>query len=464
MGLGPLPKPTRGHGVTAFLDRHGRVVVALLGAIVLLGFALRANRALNPVKDEGVDAKAYFQLSKSLYEDHRYGTERMNNPNDWSPGAPLLYAGVYYVTGGVHDGAARMLVALLGAASIVVVYFLARRLASVPRRRTPARAPPEGGERDSIVAAAGLLAALGVAVYPPFIHDTGRLLSEPPALLTLPAALLAFLWAADHNTRGAWVWAPAGLLFGLTALLRPEYLVLGAAFVVFALVLEARPRGWSAGLASAGVLLAAFVLPILPWTIRNVVVLDRVVPISTGGGKALFVGTFLPGDGDYFRTKQVLAERYLHRQVSREDLGKIDPVPLFDRVAARYPGLSRDAALGKAGRKNLEDALSDDPLSYGGMLARKVWRMWRIGWVSMSGPVGFVWQRGLELFALVALVLLALRRRWEWFVSALPLGLITAVAAVTLAAPRRNETLMPLVIALAACGAVWLYELARDRP
>ena len=92
---------------------------------------------------------------------------------------------------------------------------------------------------------------------------------------------------------------------------RPEYLLVGAAFVVLAAIREWQRRGWRLGLAGAAVLLVALVLPILPWTIRNVVVLDRVVPISTGGGKALYVGTYLPADGEYQRVKAILAERYL---------------------------------------------------------------------------------------------------------------------------------------------------------
>ena len=128
-----------------------------------------------------------------------------------------------------------------------------------------------------------------------------------------------------------------GLLFGLTAMFRPEYLLVGAAFVVLAAPQRGRPRGWRLGLAGAAVLLVALVLPILPWTVRNVVVLDRVVPISTGGGKALYVGTYLPADGEYQRVKAILAERYLGRDLEpgSEALDEVDPTPLFDEVARK---------------------------------------------------------------------------------------------------------------------------------
>ena len=101
----------------------------------------------------------------------------------------------------------------------------------------------------------------------------------------------------------------------------------------------------------------------VPWTVRNYVVLDRFVPLSTGGGKALYVGTYLPADGDYQRVKAILAERYLHRDLEPGSaaLDRVDPMPLFDRVAARYPDLPRDTALGKIGKQNFSQLLRRRP-------------------------------------------------------------------------------------------------------
>ena len=154
------------------------------------------------------------------------------------------------------------------------------------------------------------MAAFAVAVYPPFIHSTGELMSEPPAILTLPAAVLAFLWASERERLRAWLLP--GFLFGLTAMFRPEYLLVAAAFVVLAASgsggRAAGARAWPA----RRLLVAALLLPIVPWTIRNADVLGRLVPISTGSGKALYVGTYLPADGEYQRVKAILYERYEH--------------------------------------------------------------------------------------------------------------------------------------------------------
>jgi 4-amino-4-deoxy-L-arabinose transferase-like glycosyltransferase len=414
-------------------QRHGRRTLIVLAAILVLGFGLRAYRVVEPLPTPGDDAHAYYALSKSLYTEGSFGGRAFHDSSDWSPGAPLLYAASFYATGGAREGTARIVELLLGLAAIVVAYLLGRRIACRP---------------------AGLLAAFAVAVYPPFIHSTGALYSEPPAILTLPAAVLAFLWAGEQERLRAWLLP--GLLFGLTALIRPEYLLVGAAFAVLALIRVGRERGWRPGLAGAALLVAALLLPIVPWTIRNEIALHRTVPISTGGGKALYVGTFLPADGEYQRVKAILARRYLHRNLDphSEALEKVNPTPLFNRVAERYPDLPRDSALGKIGKQNFSHYFGANPVEYAAMTVRKTWRMWSAGiGEAMESAAGRVIQTLVALLALAGLGVLAWRRWWwELIAMAMPLVLVTAVGAASLAAPRRNEVLMTLIFPLAAAA------------
>jgi len=420
------------HRIRALPQRHGRKTLIALALIAVLGLGARAYVVVNPVANPADDSHAYYALAKALYEEGSFGGPEFRDPSDWSPGAPLLYAASFYASGGAREGTARIVEALLGVVAILVVFLLGERLGGRP---------------------AGLLAAFAVAVYPPFIHSTGELMSEPPAILTLPAAVLAFLWASEQERLRAWLLP--GLLFGLTAMFRPEYLFVGAAFVVLAAIRVGRARGWRPGLAGAGLLVLALLLPIVPWTIRNVDVLGRVVPISTGSGKALYVGTFLPADGEYQRVKALLVKRYQGRDLAPDSaaLDAVNPTPLFDRVAeTRYPDLPRDSALGKVGKENLSKYVGEDPLGYLGMTARKVGRMWSSGvGAAMSSGLGRALQILLVALGLAGAVLLALRRSWwELVVLATPIVLVTAIGAATLAAPRRNEVLMTLVFPLAA--------------
>jgi 4-amino-4-deoxy-L-arabinose transferase-like glycosyltransferase len=456
-----------GDRILAPWRRQGRLTLTLLAAILLLGLGLRAYRVVEPLATPGDDSHAYYALSKALYTEGSYGGPSFHDSSDWSPGAPLLYATSFYATGGAREGTARIVEALLGAAAILVVFFLADRLAGPT---------------------AGLLAALAVAVYPPFIHSTGELMSEPAAILTLPAAVLAFLWASEvgpsvsragpvagtgspssqaaggdpapHATR-AWRWLVTGLLFGATALIRPEYLLVGVAFVGLGGIRVVRQHGWCAGAITSVLLIAGLSIPVVPWTVRNAVVLGRLVPISTGSGKALYVGTYLPADGDYQRVKALLAERYLHRSLAPGSaaLDRVDPTPLFDRIArSRYPELPRDSALGRVGKQDFSKYFGADPAGYLAMTVRKTWRMWSAGvGEAMSGTAGRLVQVLFGLLGLAGLATLARRRRWwELLALATPIAIVSAVAAVSLATPRRNEILMTLVFPLAAAALVTL--------
>ena len=424
--------------MNALSNRYGRRTLVALAVIALLGLVVRAYVVVNPVEHPADDSAAYYAISKALYEEQSFGGPEFRDSSDWSPGAPFLYAAAYYATGGPREGTARIVEALLGVATILVVFALGWRLG--------------GRELGRWV---GLFAAFAVAVYPPFIHTTGELMSEPPAMLTLPVAILAFLWASDRG--GTWPWLAPGLLFGLTAMFRPEYLFVGIAFVVLAALRAGREREWRSGLIAGLVLLVAFALPIVPWMVRNAIVLDRVVPISTGSGKALYVGTYLPADGEYQRVKAILAERYLGRDLEpdSEALDEVNPTELFDEVArevqAEHPGLTRDQALGRAGKDNFDKYFGEDPWGYAAMTVRKVGRMWSSGvGEAMSTTAGRVVQVLLVLLGLAGFVLLGLRRRWwELVALATPIVLVTAIGAVSLAAPRRNEVLMTLVFPLA---------------
>lgn len=434
-----------GERVRDTVRREGKWTLVILAILVVVGFGFRLDRVVHPLGSPGDDALAYRELAATLYTDQSYGGPDFTSASDWSPGAPLMYAAAYYATGGVRDGVGRGVEAILGTGAIIIAFLLTRRLA------TPA---------------AGLVAAAGVTFYPSFIHTTGALLSEPPATFTLPAAVLAFLWADEQDSPVAW--ALPGLLFGLTALIRPEYLVVGVAFAIFALVRRLRASanvGWRAPLAVTGIFFAAFLAPLIPWTIHNYVVLDRFVPLSTGGGKALYVGSNLPADGDYQRTKALLVKQYLGRDLEPNSpaLDRINPVPLFNRVADRYSGLDRDAALGKIGKKQLRDDIEHHTFDYIGMTARKAGRLWSTG----VGPVmattaGRVLQYLLLALGIAGFAWLCMRRRWEAIAFAIPIVGITGIGALSLASNRRNEILMTLVIPLAAIAATRLAAAMRQ--
>jgi 4-amino-4-deoxy-L-arabinose transferase-like glycosyltransferase len=427
-------------------SRHGGLaVVAALCVVLALGFGLRLEAALNPnvnpgsgtiVAYQGNDSLAYSQIAKALYETGRYGTPEMRHPTDWSPGAPLFFAGIYYLTGGVHEDLARVGVAILGLLMVLFVYLIGRRLAGP---------------------VVGVVAAALAAIYPTFIDNNEQFVSEPIAAFTLAACVLGILWARDPG-RPVWAWIVPGLFLGATALTRPEYLIFVAILGLLILVVAARDRGIRIGFASAALFAAAFALVLAPWTVRNLIVLDRFVPVTTGGGKALFVATYLPGKGRQLPTKRKLIEEFKHKKtVTDQEVAKTQMKDLLDRVAEKYPNLERDAALAKIGRENFRKYVREQPVAYARMVATKMWNVWRRGsGPTMRGSGWIAFHYAVLAFGLVGLVVLALRRRWEALVIGLLIAGITVLGGLLLAVPRRNVPLMPLVFALAATGGAWI--------
>ena len=198
----------------------------------------------------------------------------MRNPADWSPWRPFLYAGVYFVTGGVNPDLGLAAVALLGGLMVLLVYLLGRRLAACGGPAGAAagrdlsglhrqqRADPERADRrlhavgrGARVPVGGRSRALGLGVAPPG-RDARRDragAARVPAVRAVPRA--------D----------------------RPGSL--------------STPAPWRVGVLAAALSWPRSVLVLPPGPLRNYLVLDRFVPVTTGGGKALFVATYLPGTG-----------------------------------------------------------------------------------------------------------------------------------------------------------------------
>ncbi|HZE06282.1 MAG TPA: hypothetical protein VE127_13715, partial [Solirubrobacteraceae bacterium] len=381
----------------------GRAGLAALTAILLLGLGLRVGEAWDgrpPVYDAAAYAKIAANLERG--EGFTVGPTATQPASNYSPGLPLFVAGVYELSGGVHERAARLVLALAGTLSILFAYLIARRL------RRSMHGPHAGASVPSDTVS-GLVAAGAVAIYPALLEYQGMLMGEPLAATLLSGAVLAMLWAADTPGRSA-RWLLPGALLGLLTLVRPEYLAVTALVAVAVVFLpairrKARPQrgddagsraavaapptmsreirplgvGWRGWVLPAALLLVGAGIVVLPWTVRNAVALGRFVPVSTGGGQVLFAGTYLPSGGNPERVGAEVVVRHPElfgpHAVQRLRLEQI----LARLAEHRYPGMDSDQALSRMGRERLWDDITEQPLEYAGFVAKKVARIWSHG-------------------------------------------------------------------------------------
>jgi 4-amino-4-deoxy-L-arabinose transferase-like glycosyltransferase len=440
--------------VTELAARNGgRAGLAALVAILLLGVGLRVGEAWDgraPV----YDARAYAAIAANLDRGDGFtvGPTATQPSSNYSPGLPLLVAGAYKVTGGVHERLARILLALIGSLAVLFTYLIARRLCRSMHFGAP-------GNQNASSGVAGLVGAAAVAVYPALLEYQGMLMSEPLAATLLSGSVLAMLWAGDRD--GTLPWLLPGALLGATAMVRPEYL--GVAVLLTLVVLARRVRTeWRRALAQAAILFVGVAVVVVPWTIRNTVALDRVVPISTGGGQVLFAGTYLPSDGNPEKAGGEVVARH-PELFAPGDVRKLRLEQILARLAAqRYPGLESDQALSRMGREQLRDDISEEPLEYAGFVATKIGRIWSHGPRDVMREPG--WEAlhwALVGFGLLGLAVLAWRRRGEALVLATIFLAITALSALLVASPRRVLVMLPLVAACAGVGASWAWAALR---
>lgn len=476
-----MPSGAKGHkggrlgGLAA--RNGGWLGLAAVVAILLLGLGLRLDYAIDG-RPPVYDAKAYARIAAHLEAGDGFtaGRTATQPSSNYSPGLPLLVAGIYVVTGGVDGELARIVLALVASLAVLFTYLLGRRLGGLL------------GSRGAGVVA-GLIGATAVAIYPALLEYGGMLMSEPLAATLLSGGVLALLWAGDGRGAGRggswWRWLLAGATLGALSLVRPEYLAVS--FLLALLVLgrgvwlsfvNHRMRkdnhagagltkdnharlGWRRSLGAAALVCAGIVVVVAPWTVRNAFALERFVPVSTGGGQVLFAGSYMPSDGDPEKVGAEVVERH-PELFAPKAVQNLRLEQILARLAhSRYPGLEADEALAKMGKERLWDDVSEEPLEYAGFVATKIGRVWSHGPRKVMGDE--LWEAlhwVLLGLGLLGLGLLLYRRRWEAVVIAAVFLAITVVSAVLVASPRRVTVMLPLLAACAGFAAVWLDGLS----
>jgi hypothetical protein len=196
------------------------------------------------------------------------------------------------------------------------------------------------------------------------------------------------------------------------------------------------------------VLAVAALVPVVAWSV------NAGAPVTTGGGSSLFVGTFLPGGGTLQGAKRELQgetvrlEPGLRGRRARDLPGD----KVIDAVAARRPGLDRDAALRAAALHNLATYPREHPGRFAGMVAAKLPRLWLRPSRTGTRTTGAV--RIVHVLLVLAAFAGIVRGRNRTL-----LALLAAFTLFHLVAGAMPRYALPLIPALLAAGAAgWVAQ------
>jgi hypothetical protein len=409
-----------------------------LAVVLAAGAATRIAGALDHGRFLSTDERAYAMLGLAVSRGS-YSVAAMDDPLHWPPGTPLLFAVARQLTGDDGsrlDPAAAYWAQVLVGVALIAVAFLVARLVAGPW--------------------AGVAAAAGVALYPPLSIISGDMVSEPLGALTLATAMLALGWA--WRRPGAGRFALAGVATGAAMLVRADLLVLPFVLAVV-VALSLRRSGARTSLAAAAAYLLAAALTLAPWSMYATGRRHQPTPITSSSWSALYVGTYLPGDGRIFGLREALGDeaRAHNPRLRAIPNGSLRTEWILDAVAARHPRLGRSAALEHETRRNLRRYALGRPLAFAGMQTRKVGRMW-IGYDRGTYHPRRAWILAVHLLlSALGLLGLVLGLRggghpllWAILVTVLT---VTAVNSLFVSEARHNVRLVPLLIAGGAAGA-----------
>jgi 4-amino-4-deoxy-L-arabinose transferase-like glycosyltransferase len=143
----------------------------------------------------------------------------------------------------------------------------------------------------------GLFAGLGSALYPFFVIFTGEIMTETLFLFLFSSFTLFLLYLLDTSQKRYAVLS--GMSLGLAILCRPTVVIIPPILIVWFLL-------WSPGTLFTRVkqvilTIACMVLVIAPWTLRNYLVLDKFIPVSTTGGFRFFMGNSEFAEKEYLQ-------------------------------------------------------------------------------------------------------------------------------------------------------------------
>ncbi|MGH9049986.1 MAG: ArnT family glycosyltransferase [Acidimicrobiia bacterium] len=267
-------------GATARCTRAQRAwLLAIVGVafVVRLAWVLYAARPTEGLQDPAL----YLFFARQIAGGEGY-VLLGGDPTAYYPvGYPAVLGGVFWLVDHTpipddYEMAAGMLNLVVGTATVALVFDVARRLF------------------DNRI---GLVSAAVLAVFPNLVFHTAVALTETLFNFLVLAALLVLVSASWRERTIGWRrLAVFGVLLALSAFVRP----ISLAFLPVLLgVWLVAGWGWRPALRQLAIVCIAIAVVIAPWTIRNIVVMNSPVVMSTNIGDNLCMSRHAGGTGAF---------------------------------------------------------------------------------------------------------------------------------------------------------------------
>jgi 4-amino-4-deoxy-L-arabinose transferase-like glycosyltransferase len=426
-----------------------RRIVRQRPGVVLLGLLLIALLARLAFAVWAVGLDGPLRGDEINYQDHavNLASGRGFVGSDGLPAAsrppifPLILGGLYRVFG-VHLEVARIFQILLGVLVVALTYLLAGRL---------------------FTTRIGLVAAALVAINPYLVFISSYVLTENLYTVLGLTVLLVLEIGRRRAYAGIWLPALAGGLIGLASLTRPNAVGL-VAFAAIAVTAFS-----SGGLARrslrGAVVVAAMILALAPWTLRNHARLGEWVVLTTHGGITFYQSN----------NPLVCSEPAFYGSVAPREA-----LPGWERIISSATDTASDREAWRLGKTFLRE----NPRAIPGLLLRKFTRFWRLQSHAPSSGVkgGWWWNKHSPLGRIASQVdvgvvyaavvipgfLLGLVLTFgDWRKLFMLYGMIAvhvAAALVFYGSLRARLPIEPVMAIFAAYAACWLAAHVRRAP
>jgi len=363
------------------------------------------------------DTYRYDSIAVNLLSGGGFSTDGVNPRSDTAPLYPLMLA-LNYLLFGHNLLVVRILQAIIDSITCLLLYAIGIELSN--KRMI------------------GILSVTLACFSPTLIGSTSFVLTETLNGFLITAAVLLLMKAVKGNNG---LYFLSGILLGISTLCRPTTLLFPI-FLFASLVLSPKKAFQKVGITKKYIILSIIIfsfamgITIIPWTVRNYFAFGRFLPVASGSGANLWIGSYLPWDGDY-NYKDLSAKLKIEYGLSQIDADK------------RF----KEEAI-----KNIKG----HPFRYAVLCVKKLFRFW-FGVPGSKEVLKDLILIKFLLYAIQSIVVFFfvlgiwfLIKDWD-IVKAVPVTMIfyfTIMHSLLFAIPRYRIPIDPLILTIASIG-IW---------